>query len=167
MEDKHPTVSTTKRHKRSLILGIAVVIVAMIGMKGLALYSASVEPAIGLTSNGQLLPSPDSPNGLSTESADSPIAPLPYGERSPEDAREKLRDILVETFSADIQTSTDVYLHATVQTPLLGFVDDLEARFDDERKVIHLRSASRVGHSDLGANQKRLERLTEAWKTAD
>jgi uncharacterized protein (DUF1499 family) len=55
--------------------------------------------------------------------------------------------------------STGDYLAATFRTPLLGFIDDLEARLDREAGVIQLRSASRVGHSDLGANRKRIERL--------
>jgi uncharacterized protein (DUF1499 family) len=49
------------------------------------------------------------------------------------------------------------YLHATFASPLFGFVDDLEARRKGE--IIHVRSASRVGHSDFGANRRRIERI--------
>ena len=42
---------------------------------------------------------------------------------------------------------------------MFRFVDDLECRLDAENRVIHVRSASRVGYSDLGVNRKRVERL--------
>ncbi len=58
-----------------------------------------------------------------------------------------------------IQTAEESYLAATFRSSWFGFVDDLEARLDTTRKVIHLRSASRVGKSDLGANRKRVEAL--------
>ena len=33
-------------------------------------------------------------------------------------------------------------------------MDDFEIRIDSIQKVIHIRSASRVGHGDLGVNKK-------------
>ena len=54
------------------------------------------------------------------------------------------------------------YLHAECASRLFGFVDDLELWLDGEAGVIHVRSASRVGKSDLGANRRRVERLREA-----
>jgi uncharacterized protein (DUF1499 family) len=38
-------------------------------------------------------------------------------------------------------------------------VDDLELRFDPEKQLLHIRSASRVGYSDLNVNRERAERL--------
>ncbi len=40
---------------------------------------------------------------------------------------------------------------------LLGFVDDLEFFWDRKEKVCHVRSASRIGYSDLGKNRRRVE----------
>jgi uncharacterized protein (DUF1499 family) len=48
------------------------------------------------------------------------------------------------------------YLHVEVRT-FLGFVDDLEFYADESQKLIHLRSASRVGYWDLGVNRRRVE----------
>ncbi|HEY5717459.1 MAG TPA: DUF1499 domain-containing protein, partial [Motiliproteus sp.] len=53
----------------------------------------------------------------------------------------------------------DDYLAATFTSSLFGFVDDLEARLELDKQQIQLRSASRVGHSDLGANRTRVELL--------
>jgi uncharacterized protein (DUF1499 family) len=58
-----------------------------------------------------------------------------------------------------VQVEHDSYLAATFTSSIFGFVDDLEIRVDSERKTIHLRSASRVGHGDGGVNRKRTERL--------
>ena len=44
-------------------------------------------------------------------------------------------------------------------------VDDVELRLDAGGKAIYVRSASRVGKSDLGVNRKRVERLRELLKT--
>ncbi|PZO25782.1 MAG: DUF1499 domain-containing protein, partial [Betaproteobacteria bacterium] len=40
-----------------------------------------------------------------------------------------------------------------------GFVDDVEFRIDQGSGLLHVRSASRVGYSDLDANRKRVEQI--------
>jgi uncharacterized protein (DUF1499 family) len=56
-----------------------------------------------------------------------------------------------------------VYLHAESRSRILGFVDDLELRIPpggaEAGGAMGVRSASRVGHSDMGVNAKRVERL--------
>ncbi|WP_428033878.1 DUF1499 domain-containing protein [Amphritea sp.] len=51
------------------------------------------------------------------------------------------------------------YLAAEFSSSVFGFVDDLELLRDPVAGVIHLRSASRVGYSDLGVNRKRVAAL--------
>jgi uncharacterized protein (DUF1499 family) len=41
----------------------------------------------------------------------------------------------------------------------MGFVDDVEFFLDEGANVIHVRSASRLGQSDLGVNRKRVETI--------
>ncbi|HEY9596037.1 MAG TPA: DUF1499 domain-containing protein, partial [Cyanophyceae cyanobacterium] len=41
----------------------------------------------------------------------------------------------------------------------MGFVDDVEFFLDDNANVIQVRSASRLGESDLGVNRKRIETI--------
>jgi len=45
----------------------------------------------------------------------------------------------------------------------LGFVDDLEFLSEPSKGVIQVRSASRMGHSDLGVNRSRVERIRKLW----
>jgi uncharacterized protein (DUF1499 family) len=54
------------------------------------------------------------------------------------------------------------YLHATVTSRWLGFVDDLELFADAPRHQLQARSQSRLGDSDLGVNGRRLARLHRA-----
>jgi uncharacterized protein (DUF1499 family) len=58
-----------------------------------------------------------------------------------------------------IVADTGSYLHAECRSALFGFVDDLELQLRPDRSLIAVRSASRVGYSDLGANRRRVEEL--------
>jgi uncharacterized protein (DUF1499 family) len=49
------------------------------------------------------------------------------------------------------------YLHAEYASRVFGFVDDVEFQLDPSAKLVHVRSASRVGYSDLGVNRARIE----------
>ena len=55
------------------------------------------------------------------------------------------------------------YIRATFTTFLFRFTDDVEFLFDDEKKLIHMRSASRVGYSDLGTNRRRCEAIRQGF----
>ena len=57
----------------------------------------------------------------------------------------------------------DDYMHLECSSKLFRFVDDVEFWFDDANKVIHCRSASRKGYSDLGVNRKRLEKIRQQF----
>lgn len=50
-------------------------------------------------------------------------------------------------------------LHAEATSLLFRFVDDIDAVLDRRAGLIHIRSASRIGHHDLGVNRKRIEKL--------
>jgi uncharacterized protein (DUF1499 family) len=53
------------------------------------------------------------------------------------------------------------YLHTTFTSLVFRFVDDVEFYADSQSQLLHFRSASRVGYSDLGANRKRMDRITQ------
>ena len=56
------------------------------------------------------------------------------------------------------------YLAYEFESPLFGFVDDVEFLIRDKEGVVDFRSASRVGQSDLGKNGKRIGGLVEMLK---
>jgi uncharacterized protein (DUF1499 family) len=66
---------------------------------------------------------------------------------------------VIQSSKAKAIASTDNYLYAEFTTPIMRFVDDVEFLLDKDAKVIHVRSASRLGESDLGVNRKRIETL--------
>ncbi len=52
------------------------------------------------------------------------------------------------------------YIRAEFTSAIFGFVDDVEFLFpSDQDQFIHVRSSSRIGHSDLGVNRKRVEMI--------
>jgi uncharacterized protein (DUF1499 family) len=51
------------------------------------------------------------------------------------------------------------YLRCEFSTPLMRYTDDVEFWFDPAAQVVQVRSASRLGYSDRGANRARIEAL--------
>lgn len=115
---------------------------------------------------GQLAPCPGSPNCVSSlEGEDDAhrVAPLIYtGPR--EEAMARVAEIVGQMDGARVVTRRAEYLHAEFTTPMMGFVDDVEFHAPAEAQLIHVRSASRVGYSDLGVNRERVEQLRAAWE---
>jgi uncharacterized protein (DUF1499 family) len=89
------------------------------------------------------------------------IAPLSLT-GDPADAWQALVRYLEAAAEYTIVERDEGYLRAEARTRLLRFVDDVEFHLRPDAGEIAMRSASRVGYSDLGANRRRLERLREA-----
>lgn len=68
----------------------------------------------------------------------------------------------IQSTGGIVSIHKDNYIAATYTSTLFKYVDDFELRFDTANKLIHIRSASRVGHSDMGANLKRIEKFKAA-----
>lgn len=141
-------------------------IVALIVLFGVILVALSIasrkQPELGLV-DGRLQPCPASPNCVCSEypGEASYIEPLAYT-GSAQDAWSRLEQVIAGT-GGEVIARQDNYLRAVYQTPLLRFVDDVEFRLDQRQEVIQVRSASRVGRSDLGANRQRVARIREQF----
>ncbi|MGH8541291.1 MAG: DUF1499 domain-containing protein [Stenotrophobium sp.] len=113
--------------------------------------------------DGKLAACSRKPNCVSSQASagDSHyVAPLNLsGEVKP--AMQKLRKILEGMERVRIVESQPNYFYAEFSTKLMGYVDDVELYCDG--KVIHVRSASRLGYSDMGVNRKRVEALRAAF----
>jgi uncharacterized protein (DUF1499 family) len=136
------------------------------GVGGLALLSLLARRPANLgVRGGRLAPCPDTPNCVCTQAADDAhrIEPLAH-DGTPEEAMTRLKAALSALPRTRIVTETPDYLHAESTSLLFRFVDDVEFLLDRERKVIHFRSASRVGRSDLGVNRRRMEALRRAFR---
>lgn len=114
--------------------------------------------------DGKLAPCPHTPNCVSSQSTDSihQIAPLSYN-YTPEKALADIKSVVESLPRTKIITEKDNYLYAEFKSALLGFIDDVEFYLDSNANFIQVRSASRLGQSDLGVNRKRIETIREKF----
>ncbi|MEZ4865516.1 MAG: DUF1499 domain-containing protein [Caldilineaceae bacterium] len=152
----------TWRVGKVLLLSTGVILLGTVACGATTTTAATAE-------TGVLAPCPDSPNCVSTQSdpADQThyIAPIAYT-GSLAAAREQLLAIIADLPRTKVILTKENYLHTEFRSRIFRFVDDVEFYFDDEAKVIHFRSASRVGYGDLGVNRKRMEEIREKWRVA-
>ncbi|KKL90105.1 hypothetical protein LCGC14_1908040 [marine sediment metagenome] len=125
---------------------------------------SKIENQIGII-DGKLAPCPKSPNCVSTQVSDKKhiIKPLKYNSTLKE-AKLNILDIIESLKRTRIINETEIYIHAEFRTRTFKFVDDVEFYFDDTEKIIHFRSASRVGWSDMGVNRKRMENIRKLYE---
>lgn len=107
---------------------------------------------------------PNTPNCVqSSDESDESHYMKPWKYSAP---REITYDLLLEklreTNRVKIASAEENYIHAVFTIPLFGFKDDVEFYFPGNENTIHFRSASRVGHSDLGVNKRRMNTLRKA-----
>lgn len=130
-----------------------------------ALNSASATPAATNTNAPMTLkPCPDKPNCVSTQATqpDKQRDPIPFTGSAAE-AITRLKQITADMPRTTLVKEDGNYLHFTHKTWPIPFIDDVEFIVDPAKKVIDYRSASRVGHSDLGVNSKRMAKLVAAF----
>ena len=150
--------------EKLLIIIASISLLVIIALFILGLMSNSGQ-AHGLV-EGRLQQCPDKPNCVSSElvsDAKHHIEPLVYSADDAERVMPRLKTIIYE-MGGSIQSEEADYLAATFTSSVFRFVDDLELRIDADQKTIHLRSASRVGHGDGGANRKRVELLKNSFQ---
>ncbi len=129
-------------------------------------FFAGRNPPAGLgVNNGGLAECPDNPNCVCTD-CEGPGKMDPFQfEGDPGPAKDALKKALAQNGVALVE-ETDAYLRAVATTPIMRFHDDLEFLVDAPNHLIHFRSASRLGHSDLGKNRARVEKIRAAFSAA-
>lgn len=92
------------------------------------------------------------------EDVDHFVQPFAF-EGEADAAWDRLRQTLDDLLRVTVLRDERPYLHARFTTRIWRFEDDVEFLLDADAGVIHVRSASRLGRSDLGANGQRVEAL--------
>ncbi|MDF1552348.1 MAG: DUF1499 domain-containing protein [Deferrisomatales bacterium] len=126
--------------------------------------SGARPPGLGV-SGGGLSPCPSSPNCVSSDAPDE-------GHRveafvlavAPDAGWRAVREEVAALPRTTVVTEQPNYLHAQCASAVFGFVDDLEVHLPEGSAELAVRSASRVGTSDLGVNRRRVERLRETLR---
>ncbi len=112
------------------------------------------------TPKKKLPPCQNTPNCVSTQAVDKPHYTEPFRiSGNPHKAWQALRNAIISHDRILLTHETDNSLHAEATSLVLHFVDDIDAVLDADAGLIHIRSASRMGHSDFGVNRKRIEAI--------
>jgi apolipoprotein D and lipocalin family protein len=111
-----------------------------------------------------LTPCPKTPNCVSSMTRDKThfVKPFTYAGDSL-DAQYEILGILYSMNRVRVVKFEDHYIHAEFVSSVFRFVDDVEFYFEEEAKIIQIKSASRVGYSDLGANRRRIEKIRKKY----
>ncbi len=107
----------------------------------------------------RLDPCPSSPNCISSQ-ADASDSQH-YMEAidftgAPDATLDAIEAVLAQAAGARVTNRTQDRVDAVFTTRIFKFKDDVTFAVDADAGKVHFRSASRTGHSDLGANKKRL-----------
>jgi uncharacterized protein (DUF1499 family) len=129
------------------------------------LMSAAHAEAGSASRPDRLSPCPNSPNCVSTQSTDKArfIEPLHYV-GSLADARQNLISILKNIKRVRLVKVETDYIHAEFRSQIFHFIDDVEFYFPPDKTIIHVKSASRKGYYDFGANRRRVEWLRATFE---
>ncbi len=121
-------------------------------------------PQVGLV-DGRLNPCASGGNCVSSEPAQGKghIEPLSFP-GAPRESFDHLADYLAEQKRVLFVRREPDYIHTVFISPHLRFRDDVEFRLDAPGRRIHVRSASRVGFYDFGANRRRIEAIRNSWE---
>jgi uncharacterized protein (DUF1499 family) len=142
----------------------AVATAALLSAACAGMFSGTPPAGLGVVED-RLAPVPADRRNAVSSFADTPyhrIAPL-RADPDPQAAFRRLEALLHDTPEARVVERRPGYLHAEFRTPLMRFVDDVEFLLDAPGRVIHVRSASRLGRDDFGTNRRRVERLRERF----
>ena len=156
-----------------IVIVVLVLVVGAIVAGQAGLLQGKAPTDLGVK-QGRLKGLPSTPNCVNSQADLYPdhaqrkyasIAPLAVRGDGPT-TMARLKGIVEGTKGAKLITSGPDYVYAQYTTPLMKYVDDVEFWFDPTANAIQVRSASRLGKSDLGANRKRIEAIRAALAAA-
>lgn len=119
-------------------------------------------PVLGVT-EGLLTQCPNKPNCVSSQAKDEAhfIEPIMAVGMAAQ-IKDQLLTTLKVMEGGEVKVAGDDYIRAEFTSSLFRFVDDVEFYFpqaEQGQALVHVRSASRVGYSDLGVNRTRIEAI--------
>jgi uncharacterized protein (DUF1499 family) len=151
-----------RRFRKFLLVLLLVAFLPVLSLAMLSFFSRKPDN-LGAV-NGHLADCPATPNCVCTQCTDPEhhMEPLHFSGTSDE-AMKRLKAVVTAMPRSKIVTADERYMHVEFTSRLFRFVDDVEFLIEPEAKTIHSRSASRVGHSDLGVNRQRMETIRQKF----
>ncbi|OOF10932.1 hypothetical protein BZG82_05745 [Salinivibrio sp. PR5] len=104
----------------------------------------------------------DSPNCVSSKDTRPKFALSPFTLTSESVRFDDIVNTIASLSGATLISQQDSYAHFTFTTPVLRFVDDVEISVHGTE--LTLRSASRIGYYDFGANRRRADAIRQALR---
>jgi uncharacterized protein (DUF1499 family) len=156
---KKMTIATSKQISRYVVIAIGLLLAFLLWSNHM--FAGQPPTNIGIN-NGKLTACPNTPNCVNSQAPatdkEHAIASLPLsGDIS--SAMANLKQVVQAMPRTKIVKETNNYLYVEFASKLMGFVDDVEFYLDNDNQTIQVRSASRLGESDLGVNRQRIEAI--------
>lgn len=149
-----------ERFRRARLRAVAVLACTLLTMSA----CAGNEVTTGLVNN-RLAPCPKSPNCVSSDASDEAHRVPPYRlKASATEAWHGLQEVVLARERTTLVSVNDDYLHIETRSAIFRFVDDTEFQLRVDEGIIAVRSASRIGYSDLGVNRERVESIRDAMR---
>ncbi len=130
------------------------------------LYGCSGNPTEHNNSDSSgLLDCPDTPNCVSSLAKNPKYRVEPFNlNKDPKTSWDIVKKTVELLPGTKVVSEDNSDIHAECKSMIFRFVDDLTLHLTPSKGIIHIRSASRIGYSDLGVNRRRVETLRKKLK---
>ena len=154
------------RFATTLTLAVAMAVCVLPPSAQAGIFSGHRPDGIGAAA-GRLAACPNKPNCVSSRSTDvrHAIAPLNFSGDA-RAAMARLKSIVRAMPGTTLISQRPEYFYAEFRTRIMGFVDDVEFLLDERANIVQVRSSSRLGYSDFGANRRRIEAIRQKFDNA-
>jgi uncharacterized protein (DUF1499 family) len=111
---------------------------------------------------------PDTPNCVSSLAKNPKYRVEPFKlKKDPKTSWDLVQKTVGQLPRTEVVSADNSDIHAECRSLIFRFVDDLTLHLISSKGIIHIRSASRTGYSDLGVNRRRLENLRKKLQQND
>ena len=108
---------------------------------------------------------PDTPNCVSSLAKNPKYRVEPFKlKKDPKTSWDIVKKTVASLSRTKIVSADNSDIHAECKSMIFRFVDDITLHLTASNGIIHIRSASRIGYSDLGVNRRRVENLRKKLK---
>lgn len=158
-----------------MIIGSIIMIFNLVFIEKLGIFSGSQPIDLGVS--GQRLKPPSlRKNSVSSQSSLYPnhaqlkyadIDPLALKNNKINDSMQHLLKVLKDMPNIKIIEEKPDYIYAQARSKIFRYIDDVEFWANPEKRVIDVRSASRLGTDDYGVNRQRIEDIRAKYNAAN